>query len=374
MIKVTHVLYMGELPGQNPVSGAENQVILLLSELARRGHGVRFLVMMAGEAGPVLRQTFVDLRSAGVDVVLIPRQPGQGRWSERAALLRSWLQLWLALWRERKQIVHLHLELKYTPLLTLLAGCRQIVLTVHNDEPVYQGWIWRLRWRCWRLLGMHATGITKHVSTYIGRLAGGESWVSPIYYGLPCKAYPLLRRADFNLREHGCVVGFVGRLVPQKNLATLVVAAGRVTNLQVVIIGQGPERGSLELLARASGADVLFWGARREAAKYMQLFDALILPSRWEGLGLVLVEAMLQKVPVAGSRRGAIPEILGEGAFGVVFEPDEAAITDFLQSCRDAARGAPDIQAAFEYASRTFSVERMIGQFLDVYRTVQAAS
>ena len=61
----------------------------------------------------------------------------------------------------------------------------------------------------------------------------------------------------------------------------------------------------------------------------MPLFDVLCLPSKWEGLGLVLVEAMLQAVPVIGSRQGAIPEVLAGGEAGDLFDfEDVDATTD----------------------------------------------
>ena len=76
-------------------------------------------------------------------------------------------------------------------------------------------------------------------------------------------------------------------------------------------------------------------------------FDVLCLPSRWEGLGLVLVEAMLRGVPVVGSRAGAIPEALGHGAYGVLFEPgDEDGLVAAIARARIDGPSSPPARSA----------------------------
>jgi len=166
------------------------------------------------------------------------------------------------------------------------------------------------------------------------------------------------------------VVGFVGRLAPQKNVPLLVAALKQLPDVHGVIVGDGEQRKELQALANAGGTqNIQFLGHQPNAADLMPAFDVLCLPSRFEGLGLVLVEAMLRRVGVIGSQAGAIPEILGEGRYGLLFPSGDAAglIQAIQFAQRERAYMADMAERAFEYAQRTFSVETMTRQTLEVY-------
>ncbi len=125
----------------------------------------------------------------------------------------------------------------------------------------------------------------------------------------------------------GFVIGYVGRLVPEKGVDGLVEAvAGLGGTWRLVIVGAGPERERLEaqVRRRGLGGRVVFEGvisSVRMPALYREL-DALVLPSRsrpnWvEQFGRVLIEAMACGVPVIGSDCGEIPNVIGDA--GLVF-------------------------------------------------------
>ena len=101
------------------------------------------------------------------------------------------------------------------------------------------------------------------------------------------------------------VVISVGRLTPQKGLDTLIEAAPRVVravpDAGFLIVGDGPLRSELERAARASGAEVVFAGERRDVHDLMRGALALALPSVYEGLPLVALEAMACGLPVVAS-------------------------------------------------------------------------
>lgn len=126
------------------------------------------------------------------------------------------------------------------------------------------------------------------------------------------------------------VVGYVGRLVPEKGVDLLVDAIAGLP-ARLLVVGEGPARPDLERRTAAWPAGkAIFRGAvgHAEVPAHLAGLDALVLPSRttprWaEQFGHVLVEAMAAGVPVVGSSSGAIPEVVGEA--GLVFREGDAA-------------------------------------------------
>jgi glycosyltransferase involved in cell wall biosynthesis len=133
-------------------------------------------------------------------------------------------------------------------------------------------------------------------------------------------------RADLQLPPDGLLVGFIGRLVPEKGVDTVVEALARVPGVRLVIAGIGPEENALrELAARVGVATrVHFLGgfASDRVPHLLRALDALVLPSRttprWkEQFGRVLIEAMATCLPVLGSDSAEIPNVIGDA--GLVF-------------------------------------------------------
>jgi glycosyltransferase involved in cell wall biosynthesis len=135
-------------------------------------------------------------------------------------------------------------------------------------------------------------------------------------------------------------VGFIGRIVQEKGLDTLVKALGLLPEDSVlVLIGSGPYRAKVESLVRELGLEKRIrwapWVNSSDVPEYMNGFDTLVLPSRttrnWkEQFGRVLIEAMACETPVVGSDSGEIPHVIGDA--GLVFhEGDERALADQLR-------------------------------------------
>jgi len=138
----------------------------------------------------------------------------------------------------------------------------------------------------------------------------------------------------------GFTVGYVGRLVREKGVDTLIRAVAALGNgATLAAVGSGPLQSDLEDLARGLGiADrVRFLGPRdpQGVVEFLSAVDVVVVPSRtspvWkEQFGRVAVEAMGCEVPVVGSQSGSIPEVLGDA--GLLFpEDDHAALADHLR-------------------------------------------
>lgn len=370
---ITHVVIFSEHPGQNPISGAERQIFLLLEELATATAGIELiaLVWSLGDY-PTLQQRFDKLASLGVRTTVIQRRhyPGLLRW---IGILAAYRKLFGLLLSRRKGMVHIHLDLKIAIGCAALAGCRRTVVTVHNDERYYRTVPWRMWLMACRFFVSHFVGITDHVTNYmrdITRLPHDR--VLTISYAIERTYGSVLGRSELGLPAGRFIVGFVGRLTEQKNLHEYLAAAAKLPELLFVLVGNGPERPVLEAAAAQRGqTNVVFTGAIQDAARLMTAFDLLCLPSVWEGLGLVLVEAMSQGVPVAGSRRGAIPEVLGDGRFGILFDLGADEIARALaQAAADRAALRQRAQAAQAHVEAHYTTEALVRSTLNLYQKV----
>lgn len=125
-------------------------------------------------------------------------------------------------------------------------------------------------------------------------------------------------RQALGLSGSGPVLGAVGRLVESKGFAMLIEAfaeaRARQPSAQLVILGDGELRAQLQARTEALGVadSVRFCGHRDDLAGLYPAFDWLLVPSRSEGLGLVLQEAVLSGVPVICSDLSVFREQLGE--------------------------------------------------------------
>jgi N-acetyl-alpha-D-glucosaminyl L-malate synthase BshA len=119
----------------------------------------------------------------------------------------------------------------------------------------------------------------------------------------------------------GRAVTFIGSLVPQKGVDVLIEAFKEVKteDATLVIVGDGPERKRLEAMAPDN---IQFLGRRKGIKNVLEKSDLLVLPSKEEGFGLVLLEAMAAGVPVVATNVGGIGEIVEDGQSGILVEKD----------------------------------------------------
>ena len=140
----------------------------------------------------------------------------------------------------------------------------------------------------------------------------------------------VLLRRKLGLPATGLLVGSVGRLHKHKSHETTIeaVALARKEGVDVtaVLVGEGAQREALERLARERGvADaIVFAGARRPVAPWMQAFDLFVLPSVWEGQPLAMLQAVACGVPVLASNIEGNTAVLGRDHPGL-FPPGDVA-------------------------------------------------
>src|SRR5215216_2167108 len=170
---------------------------------------------------------------------------------------------------------------------------------------------------------------------------------------------------------------FVGRLAPQKGVGTLVEAAGLLKDpsAQVLLVGDGPERPKLEREAKRIGVGdrVRFLGffAHDRLPAVLAHADLLVLPSLYEELGTVLLEAMQAALPIVASRTGGIPDVIEDGVNGMLVLPGEPealarAIDRFLAD-QDLARR---LSEGAQEGGKDYDWEVLAERVLAVYQGV----
>jgi glycosyltransferase involved in cell wall biosynthesis len=159
---------------------------------------------------------------------------------------------------------------------------------------------------------------------------------------------------------------FLGRLTPEKGLATIVRTLP--PTLGLVVAGDGSERASLESKA---GQNVTFLGQVEgsEVPGLLRAARALVVPSQWyEGQPRAIVEAFASGVPVIASRIGGLPELVDEGVNGRLVEPgNDLAWRHALEGITDDAQSMVLGHGALATWQRRFTPEIAIRALEDAY-------
>jgi glycosyltransferase involved in cell wall biosynthesis len=337
MIPVVHVLTRLTLGGS-----AENTVSTM-EGLERAGyHGT---LVLGPESEPAL---LTDARRRGcriVEVSALVRDVAPAR------DLRALVALTRLLRRRRPAIVHTHTSKAgfVGRLAARLAGVPAVIHQPHGH--IFYGYWGAPRTALFvafeRLAARWTDTIValteREVADHLERGIGRPAQYAVVPSGVPTAALRAAAssraeaRARLGLPSDAYVVAAVGRLVPVKGFDLLVGAlprlVARVPAARVLLIGDGEDRAALEAQAAALGVTdrLHITGAVSDVAAHLAAADVLAAPSRNEGMGRVLVEAMALALPVVGAAVGGIPDVIVDGECGRLVPPEDAgALADAL--------------------------------------------
>ena len=172
-------------------------------------------------------------------------------------------------------------------------------------------------------------------------------------------------------------VVYAGRLVREKGVRDLVEAVGRLPDVGLLVVGDGPDRPFLEEAVARLGASerVRFVGAVRHAdvQPFLRHADAVVLPSWFEERGRVLLEAMAAGTPVIAARSAGAAETVRDGVDGLVVPPRAPeALAVAIDRLLNDERLAATLVAAGRATAATQPLSSLTSATLDAYRTVLA--
>lgn len=341
------------------VGGAEQHLLQLLPALRERGIDARFLSLDAGVDADRFHRALDERR------VPYERVPCGNDLSPRLArdvtrAVRAW----------KPDVLHTHMVHAdvYGSMAAHATGT-PFVSTRHNDDRYLLG-----PFRYVDRTFMHGVRRIIAISDAVRRFhvdAGlpADKLVT-VHYGLdhvpsaPTEITP----EEAGIPAGAPLVLAIGRLIEQKDHATLIRAFERLEHREahLAILGWGPLEEQTKALA---GPNVHVLG-RVEPRDWLARADVFAHSSRWEGFGLVLLEAMLSSLPVVATRVSAVPEIVVDGTTGFLVPPrnDELLAARLAELLFDADLRRRLGAAGLERARSEFSVETMTTRTIDVYR------
>jgi len=334
--------------------GAERLVLTLAERLEADGHAID----IASEPGP-------RAESLGLPDHALPRRiqrrphrlPGAAMAIRRAAR------------RSQANVVHAHNPgMAAAVALATRRGRRPPALVTAHGVPPEDD---TMTARVLRLAGLPVVACGPGVAA--GLASGGVEVRATICNAVSPPPPPADRAAL--LRELGLdpalrLVVSVGRLVHQKHHDLAIGAFGDVPGAALVIVGGGPDAGALDEQVAASGLRdrVRLTGPRDDARAVMGAADMLLLPSRWEGLPLVALEAASAGVPIVATAVRGVQELFHNGKAARLAPPDDApalaaAVRDVLGNDALATRL---VEGARRVASEN-DEDQMVQSYLALY-------
>ncbi len=355
-------------------SGAEKQMVLLATGLPRD----RFRVEVAAltRLGPLE----ADLKAAGVPVTLI---------GKRGKLDPRTLSRLTRLMKDR-EIDVVQTWIFAANVYGRTAAHRARVPVVVTAEMAVDLWKGRMELGLDRFLAPwtdRVVGNSQAVVDFYRKAGVPEAKLSRIPSGIadeePPEDDPTQVRASLGVDPEAPVILFVGRLAEQKGVHDLLLALDLLQHVEPTartwIVGDGPLRTSLEERAEAfrllEGPRVRFLGHRDDVPRLLKAADLLVLPSLYEGLPNVVLEAMRYRKPVVATAAPGTTEVVVDGETGVlvpVHAPKELA-----RAIRDLIRD-PDRRTALGEAGRRrveeeFRIQTMIDRFGELYEELARA-
>jgi glycosyltransferase involved in cell wall biosynthesis len=361
--------------GSGIYGGAERALVTLASELDR----TRWRPVVLAQPVPGLRRLHDTLDDLGIPWLPVEAMPEGLAGAQRTPGLTRLLR------RLQPDVFHAHLswpiDAKFALAAARFARVPAIVATAHLFVDLPMGRSRRAQqWMVSRGVGGYIA-VSHHVAERVRAVMPWPSErIEVIPNGIDVTAFRHDRAEDLRREVAGDdprpLVLTVGRLDEQKGHACLLEAARLVPDAQFALAGDGPLDDLLrDRAARLGVADrIRFLGRREDIAALLACADLFVLPSRYEGLPLAVLEAMAAAVPVVATDVGGTSEAVVDGATGLLVPADDPrALAAAVRRALDDPAGAHRLGAAGrDRARREFTAAVMARRTETIYRRLLA--
>jgi glycosyltransferase involved in cell wall biosynthesis len=344
---------------------------------ADRPHAVRRRIACFAREG----QFLADVEALGWPV----HDLGLGRRIYDARGMRGFARLVAIVRRFRPHVVHGYLfgPNLFAAMAGRLLGVPAVVVAKRNMDAFETPGQVALQ-RVAHRLATHVTAVSEAVADTVVALGVPRDRITVIPNGVDASRFEgaTADRGRLGVNGEGVVVGSVGCLAARKDYGTLLDALARLhaqgLDPWLVLVGDGPERASLETRARELGLGdrVRFLGERPDVDRLLPAFDVFVLSSREEGIPNALLEAMAAGRPSVATAVGGNREVLEDGSTGWIVPPQSpealaGALADALRRPDEARRRG---DAARRSMLEHHSIGAMVRRHEDFYRRVATGS
>ena len=358
--KVTHLITTIER------GGAEKQLLTLTNEQVQSGIKVE-VIFLKGK--PELKKEFEE---SGVEVnqLLVGKN-----FLKQISLLSKYL-------RQNPSPIHAHLP-KSEILAAIVVSNKYFVFTRHNSEPFWPSGpriISNLlsKFVCKR--ASQGIAISNAVKSYLikrGEIPTGYI-IDVVYYGFQKNGSNNSAGLNsitnlINSQSSNFKIGTIGRLVPQKDYPTLLIAFSnaleKLPDAELYIVGEGYLQKQLMELCKSLGVSskVHWLGKTEYINEFLSKIDLFILPSKYEGFGLVLLEAMVAKKPIIAANNSAIPEVLGKTYEGLFSTGDANVLAQQIKAAISGNSFSERLVESYSSQLELFDPSKMNAKIKKVY-------
>ncbi len=185
-------------------------------------------------------------------------------------------------------------------------------------------------------------------------------------------------RKAFNIPTDQTIIGYIGRLSEQKGMIPFIKALKdykhQFENCKFLIVGSGEQEDEIKNLIKEIGLEELFifTGFQSNVYPFYQLIDIFFLPSLYEGLPMVLLEAVGSGVPTISMNVGSISEVIINGNNGILVEPRDydTFIVKLLQLKQDKNYREELSQNGVNYVVNNYSIQTYNDSLKEIYKSI----
>lgn len=312
VLQITHDLAIG---------GLQQVIVNICRTIDRQKFDISVLCLRSlGEYVP-------EIEKLGIKVTLLPQK-------QDGVDYLSFLKVAKILRQERPDVIHTHNTQPFIDgtLGGLLAGVKKIIHTDHArsfpDNKRYMFAEWFMSHFAYRVVG-----VSEHTANNLIKYEKiSPKKIKIIPNGIDATRFNITidrekKKRELGITNNGPIIGLGVRLTEQKGITYLLQAMPAIIEkfpaITLVIVGEGPlmkqlkaEADSLEVTK-----NVLFLGPRLDIPELLQTFEIYVLPSLWEGLPMVLLEALAAGCPIIATKVGGVATAVEDGVNGTLVQP-----------------------------------------------------
>lgn len=202
-----------------------------------------------------------------------------------------------------------------------------------------------------------------------------ESEITVIHNGIDVERIERTPPAAIDIPADAFAFGFIGRFDERKGILDIADAwrdvTPRLPNAHLLLVGRGPDEQALR--RRLDGAPRVVWlGYHADVFPLLRAMHVLLVPSHWEGFGLVAAEGLAAGVPVIAANASSLPEIIQDGVTGRLVPPGDASTlaATMVELANDSAQRAALAAAGRAHARRELTEDRMVEHYETLFSSL----